>query len=58
MEWPQGDAVNVILIAAGHNPRLLIAWLSLLLCAIRARIALPSVLMVIAVAENRTRSYQ
>ena len=31
-----GDAINAILVAAGHNLRLLIAWLTALLCALLA----------------------
>ncbi len=31
---PQGDAINAVLAAAGYNFRLLLNWLSLLLCLI------------------------
>ena len=36
--YADGDAINVILCAAGHNMRLLVRWLRLLLFLIRAEI--------------------
>jgi len=32
LKGPEGDAINAILAAAGHNIRLLLRWLSLLWC--------------------------
>lgn len=39
LKGPEGDAINAILVAAGHNLRLIIAWLRLLLPLITALIA-------------------
>lgn len=38
LKGANGDAINVILVAAGHNIRLLLAWLKLLCALIRAAI--------------------
>ena len=38
LKGPNGDAINVVLVAAGHNIRLLLAWLKLLCALIRAAI--------------------
>jgi len=38
---PQGDAINVVLAAAGYNFRLLLNWLRLLLCLV-ASVIMPS----------------
>ena len=40
LKGPEGDAINAILVAAGHNLRLIIAWLRLLLPLITALIAM------------------
>lgn len=38
LKGANGDAINVVLVAAGHNIRLLLAWLKLLCALIRAAI--------------------
>ena len=38
LKGANGDAIKVILVAAGHNMRLLLAWLKLLCALIRAAI--------------------
>ena len=38
LKGANGDTINVVLVAAGHNIRLLLAWLKLLCALIRAAI--------------------
>ena len=52
LKGANGDAINVVLVAAGHNIRLLLAWLKLLCALIRAAILVVSPLTSIIITRQ------